>query len=211
MPPSIPLAEPTPTRRASEEGFGTLAKRISVWTTNLLATAIVLVGGMGLGWQVLAWWHEELPSSSVALTAANLPLVDGSREFWTTHGPLKIERVFGSHEDALAVMRAFCRGINFASSDGTRSVPATLSGSGEERFVAKLMDESPLEETGDLALYQPRGQTGMVVAVSRSRQRIVGWSFALEAEEGMWSLYHFQPAPLMVGVKAPEPKAGNSP
>jgi hypothetical protein len=102
-------------------------------------------------------------------------------------------------------------------SDGTPThsvgtpVPATLGGPGEERFVTKLEDETPLEEAGDLALYQPRGQTAMVVAVSRSRQRIVGWSFGLESEKGLWSLYHFQPTPLMAGVMALEPKAGSTP
>jgi hypothetical protein len=197
-----------------------LAKNISGWTTNLLATAIVLVGGLGLGWQVLAWWHDApqpAASANPDLVAANLPLVGESREFWTTHGPLKIERVSGGQEEAVAAMRAFCRGIDIARGDGTPThfvgtpVPATLGGPGEERFVSKLQDETPLEEAGDLALYQPRGQTAMVVAVSRSRQRIVGWSFALEAEGGMWSLYHFQPMPLMTGVTAPEPKAGTSP
>jgi hypothetical protein len=217
MPPSASHSEPTPTRYASEGSFAALARRISGWTTNLLATAIVLVAGLGLGWQVLAWWHEKPPAvaGSAELTSASLPLIGDSSEFWTTHGPLKIERVSGGQEVAVAAMRAFCREIDVG--DGTPThfvrapVPATLGGPGEQRFVAKLQDETPLEEAGDLALYQPRGQTVMVVAVSRSRQRIVGWSFALEVEEEMWSLYHFQPMPLMTGIMAPEPKAGTSP
>jgi hypothetical protein len=219
MAPSVPNTERTPTRSASEGSFGTLAKNIRGWTTNLLATAIVLVGGLGLGWQVLAWWHEKPPAvaGSAELTSASLPLIGDSREFWTTHGPLKIERVSGGQEEAVAAMRTFCRGIDIARGDGTPThsvgapVPATLGGPSEQRFVTKLHNETPLEVAGDLALYQPRGQTMMVVAVSRSRQRIVGWSFGLELEKGLWSLYHFQPLPLVAGVTAPEPKAGNSP
>lgn len=40
----------------------TLAKRISSRTTDLLAIAIVLVGSMALGRQVLSWWHEAPPA-----------------------------------------------------------------------------------------------------------------------------------------------------
>jgi len=218
MTPSVSTSESKPAQSASGRSFGELARRISVWTTNLLATAIVLVGGLGLGWQVLAWWRgEPAVAGTESLSRASLPLVGDSREFWTTHGPLKIERVSGGQENAVAAMRAFCRGIDVGSGDGTPThcvgapVPTTLGGPGEQRFVAKLQDERPLEEAGDLALYQPRGQSAMVVAVSRSRQRIVGWSFGLELEQGTWSLYHFQPTPRMIGVMAPEPKAGNSP
>jgi len=191
MAPSLSHSEPTPAQGTSAVSFGALAKSISAWTTNLLATAIVLAGGLALGWQVLAWWHEapQMATANPELAAANLPLVDDSREFWTSHGPLKIERVRGSEADAVAGMWSYQK-ATIAGSEAA----ATL-GPGEKRFLAALQGQTPLEESGDLTLYQPRGQTAMVVAVSRPQQRIVGWSFALESEHELWTLYHFRPTP----------------
>jgi len=88
----------------------------------------------------------------------------------------------------------FCREIRPLADGGTHPVTAAVAGPGEQQFVTTLKDEKPLEEAGDLALHQPRGQTAMVVAISQSQQRIVGWSFALPTDVGVWSLYHFRPA-----------------
>jgi hypothetical protein len=169
--------------------FASLARQISGWTTNLLATAIVLAGGLAFGWQVLFWWHEQpqpaAGPSEAFLAAADLPPAAG-REFWTKHGPLKVEQVRGGPDEAIVTMRASCRGIQPPQD-------SAAAGPGEVQFLAQLSRQAPLEEAGDLALYQPPGRLAMVVAVSRSRQRIVGWSFALSASDGTWTLYHFRP------------------
>jgi len=174
-----------------ERSFAGLAKQISGWTTNLLATAIVVVGGLALGWQVLDSWRDQpqptAMSPEAALAAAKLPDMGEGQEFWTKSGLLKVERVRGGLSDAIGGMLEFCRAIAPSRQHAT-------AGLAEAQFVAQLALQSPLEETGGVALYQPRGQTTMVVAVSRQTRRIVGWSFALPAGEGTWSLYHFRPA-----------------
>jgi hypothetical protein len=188
-----------------QRSFASLAAQVSGWTTNLLATAIVLVGGLALGWQVIAWWRDQpradATSQEASLAAARLPDVGEGREFLTASGLLKVERVSGGPSDAIAGMRQFCR-ANAPSEQQMTAGPA------EAQFVAQLTLQPPLEETGDVALYQPRGQTAMVVAVNRQARRIVGWSFALPAGEGLWSIYHFRP---QAGVQSPRSKVPGQP
>ncbi len=185
-----PVAEPAKRQaRQTSASYGALARRIGGWTTNLLATAIILVGGLAMGWQVLAWWRDEGGApveKELAAQLDGLPQLAEGREFWTKNGPLKVERVRGNAAEAARAMREFCRGVSVMTAEG-------VPGPGETKFVAQLRQQAPLEETGDLALYQPPGQRSMVVAVGRTSGRIVGWSFALPAEEGVWTLYHFRP------------------
>jgi hypothetical protein len=108
-----------------------------------------------------------------------------------------VERIRGGAEEAQIAMRAFCRSVN-----APLDKPV---GPGEEKFVQQLLRQPPLEKYADLVLYQPPGQLAMVVAVNRPQRRIVGWSFALPADEGSWSLYHFRP--LGAGAIAAVPAA----
>ncbi len=169
--------------------FGQLARRISAWTTNFLAAAIVVAIGLALGWQLTSWWREKpAPSETADLStaAANLPQVGNEREFWTKGGLLKVQSITGTPDDALAAMRAFCLEKN------TADAPRT-TGQGEASFVTQLLAEQPLEESPPLALFQPPGQAAMVVAVNRQTRQIVSWSFALPTTDSRWSLYHFRP------------------
>ena len=111
----------------SLSGFAMLAGRIRSWTINLLATAIVLVGGLAIGRQVIGWWHEAAPDSAAAdavLAAASLPDLGPGQEFWTRSGALKIEHVQGGLKDAVAAMQAFCR----TAADAAPSRPLHRSG-----------------------------------------------------------------------------------
>jgi hypothetical protein len=67
------------------------------------------------------------------------------------------------------------------------------AGPGETRFVKKLREQEPVEDAERVSVYQPAGQTGMMVGVRRPEERIVAWSFAMRAEEGAWLVYHFRP------------------
>jgi hypothetical protein len=169
--------------------FGGLARQMRDWTTNALATAIVLVGGLAVGSQVVVWWFDRPPATiddPAVQAALRLPEIDGTREFWTRHGSMKVARVEGEAAEALAAMKTLCR--------APANVPAkSAAGPGEAQFVARLAAQTPLEEAGNVALYQPANQKSMVVAVDLPSGRIVGWSFALPTEVGTWSIYHFRP------------------
>jgi hypothetical protein len=168
--------------------FRALAGRIRGLTTSLLALAIVLALGLALGWQVAAWWREKPPEAAggTQITAASMPTLGLDQEFLTASGLLKVERQTGEPSDAIAAMRARCR-------ESVTSGRNTTPGPNESRFVNQLLKESPLEQSPPLALYQPPGQSLMVVAINRDSQQIVGWSMAVPRGEREWSLYHFRP------------------
>jgi hypothetical protein len=168
--------------------FRALAGRIRGLTTSLLAVAIVLALGLALGWQVAAWWREKPPAAAggTQITAASMPTLGVDQEFLTESGLLKVERQSGELSDAVAAMREHC--LHSVASARRRA-----AGSSESRFVAQLLKEPPLEESPTVALYQPPGQSLMVVAIHRDSQQIVGWSLAVPSGEREWSLYHFRP------------------
>src|SRR5688572_20692834 len=93
---------PTPTRSVSEGPFAALARRVSTVTTNLLATAIVLVMGLALGCQVLSWWYDQrqTPAIEQVLSTSDTSLLSAGREFSTQHGALFVQRVHGGPEAA---------------------------------------------------------------------------------------------------------------
>ncbi|HEY2415877.1 MAG TPA: hypothetical protein VGI40_26790 [Pirellulaceae bacterium] len=169
--------------------YGTLAQRISGWTTNILAAAIVIAIGLALGWQITGWFREPSAATSLsegANVSVNLPAIANEHEFLTSSGLVKVQRQNGTPTEAIEAMRAFCREKPLATQ------PRTI-GPGEAAFVKQLMAEPPLEQSPPIALFQPPGQALMVVAVDRERSQIVGWSFATPAPGGAWSLYHFRP------------------
>jgi len=179
------MAENPPRSAAT---FGDLSRRISGWTTNLLVVGVILTIGLALGWQLTGWWRESAapPLTPARDLAANLPAIENEREFWTSGGLLKIQRQAGNPDDVLGAMRAFCR------QPAETLTPREIR-SGEANFVSTLLDTTPLEEAGPLALYQPPGQAAMIVAIDRPARRIVAWSIATPADDGQWSLYHFRP------------------
>jgi len=209
-PPSTPgdPASPTP----APGGYALLARRIGGWTANLLATAIVLVASLAIGRQIVAWWREAEP---VAAASEGLPdAAPAEMRWWTAHGPLTKEQVRGDEAAVLAAMRRRCREVPaglLAGGQISSAGQASSAGAGEERFVARLANEQPVEQTEDLDLYQPSGEPTMVVAVARQTRRIAAWSFALPGNaaggESAWSCYTIHAA----GGVATKPAAGATP
>ena len=187
---STQVSEPaTPTTTG---GYGHLARRIGGWTANLLATAIVVVAGLGLGRQILVWWNEVSPPPAAALEhtdqGLSLDVLPADLRLWTTRGPVEISRVHGDRQVVLREMIRKC--LSFDAGKVTLAEP----GPGERRFLERLAKLAPVEQTNDLDLYARDESVTMVVAVSRQRQRIAAWSFALPMEEATWSCYTFGPA-----------------
>ncbi len=192
-----PPAADSPTPAGS---FGRLARRITGWSANLLATALVLVAGLAVGRQVLVWWYESPPEPLAAASNADLPPgMPGELRLWTTRGPMSLARVAGDRGAAIAAMRAACKSLESAPERHRgRSLQgdaiAQPLGPGEQRFLEKLAKMTPVEQTKELDLFVPPGEVTMVVAVRRDQPRIAAWSFALEAEPARWSCYTFCPA-----------------
>jgi hypothetical protein len=183
----------------SATGFGNLARRITGWSANLLATALVLVAGVAVGRQVLDWWYESPPAPPALSSDADLPPeTPGELRLWTSRGPMTLTRIVGERDAAIAAMREACKSITQqAERHRGRSLQrdeTTSAGPGEQRFLEKLAKLTPVEQTRELDLFAPPGDVTMVVAVHRNRARIAAWSFALEGEPATWSCYTFGPA-----------------
>jgi hypothetical protein len=199
---STQVSEPaTPTTTG---GYGRLARRIGGWTANLLATAIVVVAGLGLGRQILVWWNEVSPPPAALLAhldkGLTLDVLPADLRLWTTRGPVEIARVHGDRQVVLREMIRKC--LSFDAGEVTLTEP----GPGERHFLERLAKLAPVEQTDDLDLYAPDESVTMVVAVSRQRQRIAAWSFTLPMEEATWSCYTFGPA-----ASEPAPGAAQKP
>jgi hypothetical protein len=185
---TAPPSESAPSTRQAAGGFGTLARRITGWTANLLATALVLVAGLGVGRQVLVWWYETpLQQRAAAQDEPLPPETPDELRLWTARGPMSLTHAIGDKDAALALMRRQC--LSFPIGPVDQPI-----GKGEQRFLEKLAKLAPVEQTKELDLYVPSGEVTMVVAVSRAVPRIAAWSFALEAEPSRWSCYTFCPA-----------------
>lgn len=179
---------PSPTEAPKKEiSFATLAAVIRGWTTNLLALAILLVLGIVVGWQ-LATWLNEAPPPPLALAEeppANVRLLSHG-------GPLQIDRVTGELPAVRDVLRKRC------FETAAKAAPQGDAGPGETRFLARLAKETPREQSGEVALYEPSGEPVMTVLVDRRQERIVAWAFAFPANEGVWSCYTFCPGAALI-------------
>jgi hypothetical protein len=217
-----------PTQRGTSTGFGRLARRITSRTTDLLAIAIVLIGGLAIGRQTLIWWGEEPPT----IGAAPAPEFasdwgrDGAPvalEFGDLRGRLLRQAIEGDVEDARHAGLEQC--LQLVNQCALPSLPASAA---EQRMLELLAGQKPvLEQAGDWRLYVVGGGLTMLVGVrtvpadpapvaesedERARERVVCWSFAVPIQHNQWSVYTFgaadapqgQPlcdAPLPTGAK----------
>jgi hypothetical protein len=215
------LSKEAPSASPGSTGYAALARRISGWTANLLATAIVLVAGLAIGRQVIGWWREgEIAGRSGIASRADGPSAanDGTRSVPTTlnggtqgvpalpdelrlssaRGPLEIVHFTGDRFAALARLRNACKSLAERHDQPALDPELVLApdrGPGEARFLARLAIGRPVEQTEDLDLYQPPGELAMVVAASRGPgRRIAAWGFALPTGDGQWSCYTFAPS-----------------
>src|SRR5262245_55922383 len=98
------------TDSSQSPSFLSVARRIRAWTTNLLATAIVLACGLAIGWQVTVWWRDQPKQPKLNVDSdAKLALLTQAREFRTHSGSLKVQQTAGNAEEAVAAMCSLCR------------------------------------------------------------------------------------------------------
>jgi hypothetical protein len=154
-------------------GFGTLAKRISSWTSKGLASALVLVAGLAFGTQVLQWWREDKtpPDSPVGAVGVADGLGDPAREHRLRFGdsPWCMTRrmVAATKPDALAMLRAACT-ESIRSSDG---LPTTVPEAAEKQWLSDLSSRQPVQqEPGRWALYEMEEPNLMVVGTREGKE-----------------------------------------
>jgi hypothetical protein len=132
-------AEPSP----ELSGFALASRRVIGWTTNLLATGIVLVLALGMGRELVRWWGvgSQPPAMSADPNPAGSQVDPQSLEFG--HGDYSLTRqsLAGAREAALGRLRELCREALAADAAGLS--PPTAS---ETAFLQRTASREPLEE-----------------------------------------------------------------
>jgi hypothetical protein len=187
-----------------QSGYAKLARRLTAWTSNSLATAIVLVLALSGGRQLVRWYQEDpLPSDHASGELAlhgssgeplSLELAGGGHT-------LRRESIRGSVDDATKRLQRFCRGV--LESDVQPTEPVQPS---QQRFLATLADRQPVEEdAGRWSIFRLPGLMPMVVGVRRASQapvsaellaevpgRVLAWGVAVPSGQNDWILYQHQ-------------------
>jgi hypothetical protein len=185
--------------RAGPPGdFQAVSRRIAGWTTNGLATALVLLAGLSLGRQVLIWWKEAPPEAPPMTAAPGEPDGPVELEFGGLGQRVQTRTVEGDRQAVLAALRMMCRPAQGAAAGGDRPV-----GPAERALLADAARKAPAE-TGrgwrideldqEFPLVLCSTQPGKDVAAAdgtAQAARILAIGLALPAEEDQWRLYAF--------------------
>lgn len=189
---------------ASSTGFASLAKRIAAWTTNCLASALIVVAGLGFGRQVLFWWAEDNPPHTARLGADLFadPSATHDVEFGNQAWTMSRRSMQGDWKRSLAELRT-----ETASRTGQAPLPVDPVGPAERALLERLHLETPvMEERGAWKLYMLETPFPMVVGVrevlsgtntpprdelAASPLRVVTWGLGIPAAEDEWTLYTF--------------------
>ena len=166
-PPSQPLSSKPP-------GFATLARRISVWTTNSLLTLLVLVAGLGFGRQVLKWWAADASpppgGSAVALTGDALgdPAQLHTIQFGDASWSWSRQTVAGDKHRMIERLRAACRDVLNAKVQPA-TAPEKSPSPSEQKFLDFLSATKPVAESpGQWRVYEFAEAFPMAVGLVRA-------------------------------------------
>lgn len=183
--------------------FGSLAKRIRSRTTDLLAIAVILVGGFAVGSQVSRLWDDEPNPVPTGKTTGRPTLFDSNEPVELDFGnsPFSIQRTAfaGTREDASVELVAKC-GRAAESATG----PAHAMTPGERRLLQTLAKAEPVAEHDGRKLYRINGPiimasvTGRVATNGDSKRavaetRVICWGLAFPVGEKRWIMYVFTP------------------
>jgi hypothetical protein len=193
-------------RRRGQHNAPSVARRISGWTSNLLATGIVLVAALGLGRQLVVWWGVD-SDAQVGAPPAAIPLGSPPEELQFGDSGHFVERqsLRGARDAALEAMRAACRRIA-----RSQQWPSESPGENESAFLQRMAERGPAESGVGWQLHQFDGQFPIVVGIGirlqseasttsaegapvakqpEALRRVLAWSLATPSGEGQWTIY----------------------
>ncbi len=219
-------------RTPEPPGYAALAKRISVWTTKGLLSAMVLVAGVGFGRQVLIWWGNDDAPTPQLLPAELLgdPGQPHSIRFGDAAWSLHRRSISGDRDEAVAQLRAECRELLRAiyrlSQNVAQPPPAVQNLPGQpgaavpQTIMAHLSGSTPVDrEPGKWRLYEFHETFPMAVGVARPSTspsepengqadlaqlgyRAIMWAIAAPAGANQWTLCVFRSADSPMGEES---------
>ncbi len=192
-------------------GFELLARRITGWTSNLVATAVILVGGLVTGRQVLEWWRADAPSpndaaASAAEAASIVPNVDQQQhlKFGSSPHVIHREEIRGDRAAATAILARRCREVAEAT-----TAPAGEITDAERRLLDRLEQARPSGDSASaIQVFELEDALPMIVGVratgtesdatgqalaAKAARRVAAWGVAFPAADDRWVLFLLQP------------------
>jgi hypothetical protein len=202
-----PIGEKSPSGEKppnGEIGYASVARRVSGWTTNLLATAIVVLIALLFGRQLIALWRAPEPFPSVRaenqLAAFDDPLTPLQLEFGNSPMVLHRQPFLGDLDEAL---QQLCQACAEQLKQLPRPASKTVSAA-EASLLARVTKRPPLKLVWpDGALYQLDDSLPVVVgtklvagdpragSVGNLTERVVTWGIAVPGADEGWTLYAF--------------------
>ena len=188
--------------------LGSVSRRIARRTTDLIAIALILIGGLTVAQRLIVWWKtapsETLANPEAVFSADALaPWGGGPGGVSLDLGsqPLTMHRrvVGGSRDDAIRALHADCRTAAEAfPTERFDALPPREER--ESRLLERLGEQAPAEAAADRswAVYNLPGPAAMVFATRReageaSRVRIVCWGLVMPSPEETWTLLRIVP------------------
>lgn len=207
-----PGAANPPTRHVRD--FAELARRLSGWTTNLLAIGVLSVGALVAAVRVTEWWRSEPQGVTfVAPAEAAVPWnsPDGTiLDFGAFPWRMYRQSLRGTATDAEKRLAALCRDVAVRE---WQVEPPTSVDAAERDLLERLRNWAPLEEeVGQWRLSAVGGPTPWIVGTTdatarrESRttttaeahalsDRVLCWGIALPQPDGLWTLYVLERRP----------------
>ncbi len=200
----MPVNQVSPSQPPS---FAAIARCITGWTTNLLATGIIVVLALVVGKQLVVWWQVEPGGSSGPGLASSVPLADvgagGPLELDFGQMPYQIQcrNVRGDGRAATDALVAACREL---AARGAAIFPDF--GSAEAGLLKLAARSSPIARgPGEIEVFASGAGMPLVVVTSAAtggsgstfsppqlgagQRRVVTWGLAAAAAESEWNLY----------------------
>ncbi len=182
-------AQPDADSPPAAPSFADVARRVRIITSNLLATALVLIIGLVIGREVIGWWREDENNKRQSAVASQpsepTPTI---AQFGVNGPPLELRTLMGDRTQALAGLRAMCR----SAIDSTPPITAKSITDEERRLLNTVAKSTPSETTPQGAIYELPGAIPVVVAVTghdEATRRVAYCGLALSPAQDGWSLY----------------------
>lgn len=178
--------------------FATLARRISAWTSRLLVSALILVGGIVFGRHLVRLWQTDemppIPAMAPGPGVLNEPV---DLRFGSSAGQIRRQAIEGDEATARKSLRKLCR-----ETVATAQGPVGPTGRHEQELLDMLATNEPVEQQpGQWRLYELNQALPMTVAVrlipsdprmvAQPGVRVVIWGIAAPLAEGRWVAYAF--------------------
>lgn len=196
-------------------GFHELARRMSNWTGNFIATCLVLVCAIGFGRQMMEWSADPLLSEAAVPHPNDFALEMGVPdsfdilEFGATRDTFHRQSFQGDQKRALEQLRDLTRGATLSATLPTKPISPA-----EQKLIDQIRHSAPAETlpNGRL-LYVVPGPLPTWIGALRPKPvataleekttaeksaaaldsplRLVTWGMAVPANKSSWSLYVF--------------------